>query len=101
MIFTWISSSIYICNFIEYLRCSPYNVFAVDWEKLAQSPCYLTAIYNIRQVGRCTAQLIDRLKDLGAIDIHIIGFSLGAHVPNYAALALKPYIMPRITGQQF
>ncbi|KAL1490867.1 hypothetical protein ABEB36_011552 [Hypothenemus hampei] len=82
----------------EYLKSNDYNIFAVDWSPLNQSPCYPAAVWNARHVGTCTAQLIDRIKDMGAKDIHVIGFSLGAHITNYLALALYPYRLPRITG---
>ncbi|XP_011300409.1 lipase member H-A-like [Fopius arisanus] len=82
----------------EYLKKRSYNVIAVDWHRLAVAPCYPIAVHNVPHVGDCLAQLIERLKDVGAIDIHTIGFSLGAHVPAFAANALRPYKIPRITG---
>lgn len=53
------------------------NVFAVDWGKLAQGPCYPAAVYNARLAGQCSALLVDRIRELGNVDIHVIGFSLG------------------------
>ncbi|XP_057670438.1 lipase member H-A-like [Diorhabda carinulata] len=82
----------------EYLRTKDFNIFTVDWSPLNQSPCYLGAVINIRHVGTCTAQLVERLLELGNTDIHVLGFSLGAHVTNYMAIALRPYRVPRITG---
>ncbi|XP_072380344.1 lipase member H-A-like isoform X1 [Diabrotica undecimpunctata] len=82
----------------EYLRTKDYNIFAVDWSPLNQAPCYLGALINIRHVGSCSAQLVQRLLDLGNTDIHVLGFSLGAHITNYMAIALRPYRLPRITG---
>ncbi|XP_066142114.1 pancreatic triacylglycerol lipase-like isoform X1 [Euwallacea fornicatus] len=82
----------------EYLKTNDCNVFFVDWSPLNQSPCYPGAVWNARHVGVCTAQLVERIKDMGATDIHIIGFSLGAHITNYLSLALRPYRLPRITG---
>ncbi|CAG9760473.1 unnamed protein product [Ceutorhynchus assimilis] len=82
----------------EYLKKNDYNIFVIDWSPLNQSPCYPAAVWNARHVGTCVAQLIDRIKDMGAEDIHVIGFSLGAHITNYLSLALRPYILPRITG---
>ncbi|KAH1017512.1 phospholipase A1 member A [Dendroctonus ponderosae] len=83
---------------IAYLKTSDYNIFAVDWSPLNQSPCYPAAVWNARHVGTCTAQLVDRIRDMGAVDIHVIGFSLGAHITNFISLALLPYRLPRITG---
>lgn len=82
----------------EYLKRDSYNLIAVDWHRLASAPCYPVAVHNVPHVGDCLAQLVNRLRDYGATDIHVIGFSLGAHVPAFAANALRPYRMPRITG---
>lgn len=79
------------------------NVIAVDWNLLAQLPCYPTAVLNTWQAGQCTAVLIVSLAALG-IDpraLHILGFSLGAHVASFAGnwifstMGLK---LSRITG---
>lgn len=70
----------------------------MDWEKLCPGPCYPSAVYNTRHVGVCVAQLVERLRDLHITDIHLIGFSLGAHVAGFAANNLRPYKLPRITG---
>ncbi|XP_043506350.1 pancreatic triacylglycerol lipase [Frieseomelitta varia] len=82
----------------EYLRTYDYNVIAVDWHRLANAPCYPIVVQNVPHVGDCLAQLIERLRDVGAVDIHVIGFSLGSHVPAFSAVALRPYKIPRITG---
>lgn len=70
----------------------------VDWSDLAPSPCYLSAVHNIKHVGSCIAQLVERILDLGTDNIHLIGFSLGAQVTNYVALNLKSFKIPRISG---
>lgn len=85
----------------EYLQRGEYNLFFVDWSILAPAPCYPSAAHNTRHAGKCIAQLIDRIRDAGGQYIHLIGFSLGAHVTNYAANHLKDYKLPRITGNQF
>ncbi|XP_076476116.1 uncharacterized protein LOC117155984 [Bombus vancouverensis nearcticus] len=82
----------------EYLKTYDYNVIAMDWHRLATAPCYPIVVQNVPHVGDCLAQLVQRLRDVGADDIHVIGFSLGAHVPAFAARALRPYKMSRITG---
>jgi pancreatic lipase-related protein 2 len=56
-------------------------------------------VHNIKHVGECSAQLVNRIRDASGVDIHVIGFSLGAQVTNYIANSLKPdYVLPRITG---
>lgn len=83
----------------EYLQRGYYNLFYVDWAILAPAPCYPAAVHNTKHVGQCIAQLVDRIRDTGNTDIHLIGFSLGAHVTNYVSTTLKPdYIIPRISG---
>lgn len=82
----------------EYLKKGEYNLIAIDWNRLAVGPCYPIAVYNVPHVGQCLAQLIRRLEFHGAKDLHVIGFSLGAHVPAFSANYLKPYKLERITG---
>lgn len=82
----------------EYLKKGDYNLIAIDWHRLAVAPCYPIAVYNVQHVGECLAQLIRRLEYHGAKDIHVVGFSLGAHVPAFAANYLRPYRLGRITG---
>lgn len=105
----------------EYLKRGSYNLFYVDWGVLGPAPCescflrvncqlsincdfhqlsgYPAAVHNTRHVGQCVAQLIQRIRETGNKEIHLIGFSLGAHVTNYASTTLKPdFLLPRITG---
>lgn len=82
----------------EYLKTYDYNVIALDWHRLATAPCYPLVVRNVPHVGDCLAQLVQRLRDLGALDVHVIGFSLGAHVPAFAANVLRPRVVRRITG---
>lgn len=69
------------------LKHEDVHVVSVDYGPLAKEPCYLQAVSNLKTVAKCVAQLIDSLmqniytKD----DIHIIGFSLGAHVSGMIA----------------
>ncbi|XP_017835361.2 LOW QUALITY PROTEIN: phospholipase A1 member A [Drosophila busckii] len=82
----------------EYLAKDDYNIIYVDWSVLSPGPCYISAVHNTRQAGACAAQLVERLVESGNTDIHIIGFSLGAQVPNYIARNLNNFKLPRITG---
>ncbi|XP_034946317.1 pancreatic lipase-related protein 2 isoform X2 [Chelonus insularis] len=82
----------------EYLLREECNVIFVDWEKLAAEECYLHAIWHTTYVGQRVAEVIRKLRDTGAEDIHVIGFSLGAHVAGIAGFLLRPYKIPRITG---
>lgn len=78
------------------------NVLVVDWGKLAKLPCYPSAVINTKQAGECTASFLTalhmreriRATDKTAIrfqikDIHVIGFSLGAHVAGFASNSVE------------
>lgn len=84
---------------LEYLAKTEYNIIYVDWSILSPGPCYISAVYNTRHTGACVAQLVERILDLGSADIHVIGFSLGAQVPNFIARNLGSFLLPRITGE--
>ncbi|XP_049940349.1 phospholipase A1 member A-like [Schistocerca serialis cubense] len=81
-----------------YLRRGGHNVLSVDWTALSPGPCYPMAAHNARFAGRCLAGLVRALTTRGATDVHVVGFSVGAHVAAYAANSLRPYKLPRITG---
>ncbi|XP_059491254.1 pancreatic triacylglycerol lipase-like [Neocloeon triangulifer] len=86
------------------LEHGDYNVISVDWGKLAASPCYLQATYNVEASGKCTAQLIEvlvRNYHVPLKSIHVIGFSLGAQASGQVAKYLKENNvgkLRRITG---
>lgn len=84
---------------IEYFDRGNYNLFFVDWSELARGPCYPSAAHNTKYAGECIGQLINRIHDGGTENIHIIGFSLGAHVAGFAANHAKGFQVPRITGE--
>ncbi|KDR21675.1 probable phospholipase A1 magnifin [Zootermopsis nevadensis] len=81
-----------------YLDEGDHNVIAVDWSRLCPGPCYPSAVYNAKFTGKCIAQFLQELRLVGASDVHVVGFSLGAHVAGFAANNLRPYRLPRITG---
>lgn len=83
----------------EYFKIADYNVFYVDWSVLAPSPCYPMAVHNARHVGKCVAQLIETILQIGNDRIHVIGFSLGAQLTNHIANSLTYFKLPRITGK--
>ena len=77
-----------------------YNIIAVDWSQLARSPLYLTAASNTRDVGIQVAKMVDFLVREGTPigNIHLLGFSLGAHVAGWAGASVTVGKIPRITG---
>lgn len=74
----------------------------MDWSKGARGPQYATAAANTevagRQLGILLLQMIDR--GLDPDKIHLLGFSLGAHVAGTASEMLKQkgHLIGRITG---
>ncbi|CAH2076443.1 unnamed protein product, partial [Iphiclides podalirius] len=84
-----------------YLECCDYNIIAIDYNPLALEPCYVQAAFNTELTGKCSAQLIDNMVSNHSIElsrIHVIGFSLGAHVAGFIANYLKSGKLERITG---
>lgn len=59
------------------MAAGDFNVFAVDWGNIAYGPCYPAAVWNAKLAGKCSALLVERIRELNVTDIHVIGFSLG------------------------
>uniref|UniRef100_A0A4W2BWQ1 Endothelial lipase n=2 Tax=Bos TaxID=9903 RepID=A0A4W2BWQ1_BOBOX len=75
------------------------NVVVVDWLPLAHQ-LYVDAVNNTRGVGHSIAQMLDWLQgkeDFSLGNVHLIGYSLGAHVAGYAGNFVKGTV-GRITG---
>lgn len=93
-----ISSSTINFFILAYLRHGNYNVFVADWGPLAQPPCYVAAVHNLRPVARCFAKLFTFLRDSGlrVEKTTCVGHSLGAHVcglmANYLTFRLEKII---------
>lgn len=78
------------------------NVILVDWQNGARGPQYPIAAANTEVVGRVVGFLLLDLVNRGlkTKNIHLIGFSLGAHVAGTASEVLKKrhHLIQRITG---
>jgi len=77
------------------------NVICVDWESGASIPNYVRAAANTRLVGKQVALLLKRLRSQYGLDsrkVHLIGFSLGAHVAGFAGAETPG--LSRITGMR-
>nr|CAH7763703.1 unnamed protein product [Callosobruchus chinensis] len=92
--------SIVIAN--SYLKLYDCNVVLMDWHKGARGPQYAVAAANTELVGRQLGILLTKMveKGLDVRKIHLIGFSLGAHVAGTASESLKNrgLLIGRITG---
>ncbi|KAL0099020.1 hypothetical protein PUN28_020221 [Cardiocondyla obscurior] len=71
------------------------NIVCVDWGPGSAVPNYVRAAANTRLVGRQLAKLI-RSLNVPLERVHMIGFSLGAHVAGFAGAELGN--VSRITG---
>lgn len=77
-----------------------FNIVCVDWENGATLPNYVKASANARLVGKQLAMLLKGLEEkvgLSRKNMHLIGFSLGAHVAGFAGSEMKN--ISRITGK--
>lgn len=75
------------------------NVVVVNWISLAYKK-YATAVNNCRVVGHSVARMLDWLQGQGEFslgNVHLIGYSLGAHVAGYAGNFVNGTV-GRITG---
>lgn len=81
---------------------SRFQILAIDWGTGASHSLFAASVANSRVVGATLASLIERLVDeLGvkADQIHVIGFSLGAHIAGFAGKRLTgKYRLGAITG---
>ncbi|XP_054155560.1 lipase member H-A-like [Oppia nitens] len=62
-------------------------VIIVDWGRGAQAPWYADAAINTQLIGRQIAHFVNVLTMIGRTNpfsVHLIGFSLGAHVAGFA-----------------
>ncbi|KAH8392070.1 hypothetical protein KR215_000091 [Drosophila sulfurigaster] len=75
-------------------------VISVDYARLVKPPDYIASVRNLPLASKCLAQLINNLVKQGLVQhdqIHIIGFSLGAHVAGQTANHVQRKLK-RITG---
>ncbi|CAH0556140.1 unnamed protein product [Brassicogethes aeneus] len=85
-----------------FLKLYDCNMILMDWSKGARGPQYATAAANTevagRQLGLLLIQMVE--KGLDPKNIHLLGFSLGAHVAGTASemLKYKGHLIGRITG---
>lgn len=74
----------------------------LDWSELSAFPWYREAVANVKMVAGALTKFLEMYHDTGEIPIesvHIVGFSLGAHVAGFAGKSLRPGLqVPRITG---
>uniref|UniRef100_A0A034WKZ5 Putative phospholipase A1 magnifin n=1 Tax=Bactrocera dorsalis TaxID=27457 RepID=A0A034WKZ5_BACDO len=94
------NAAIYQTLVPAYLRqgAGNYNVFTVDWGRGAVAD-YLTASYRVKPVGKVLAKFIDFLQREAGVrfeDLHVIGFSMGAHIAGIAGKHVQTGRLPVI-----
>lgn len=79
----------------------------VDWRLLAAIPWYVSAVKNVKLVSKYLAIFVQNLEkaQIPIENIHLIGFSLGAHVVGLTGKKVRDAAgQPRIqhiTGNNF
>lgn len=77
------------------------NLIAVNWESSSHTLNYLDAANRVHPIGVYVAELIDLMvsEKLASLDdIHVIGFSLGAHAAGHAGKNVKSGKLTKIVG---
>ncbi|KAK0094962.1 hypothetical protein PV326_009557 [Microctonus aethiopoides] len=83
----------------NYLNIDDYNVIVVDWSPLSRLEYTISTQY-VPWVGKIIGQMLKFLNTEGSLsfsDVHLVGFSLGAHVFGFAGAAISGDTA-RITG---
>ncbi|KNC24335.1 hypothetical protein FF38_04620 [Lucilia cuprina] len=105
LIHGWLGGShagIYNTLVPEYFKLQEgnYNIITVDWGKGAIAD-YITASYRVKPVGIVVAKFIDFLHQESGIpfaNIHVIGFSMGAHIAGISGKFVQTGRLPVIYG---
>ncbi|GFQ76059.1 pancreatic lipase-related protein 2 [Trichonephila clavata] len=75
-----------------FLKMEDLNVIIIDWSLGARVPYYVAAAVNSELVGAQAAVLYYFIKDNIGIkekDLHVVGFSLGAHVAGFVGKRMQ------------
>jgi len=86
--------------FSEYFALYDYNVVCVDWSMLAMDLPYFTARMRCKEIGNYVGEMIETMTEntpQSNDDVHVLGFSMGAHIAGYAGKRLEGKVQ-RITG---
>jgi pimeloyl-ACP methyl ester carboxylesterase len=79
-----------------------FQILAIDWGLGASHALFAASVANSHVVGATLAALVQRLVDdfdVQADQVHVIGFSLGAHIAGFAGKRLTgKYRLGAITG---
>ncbi|KAF4525573.1 hypothetical protein B566_EDAN010432, partial [Ephemera danica] len=84
-----------------YFTRGDYNVIIVDYGSLVKEPCLSQIGWGPRFCALCIAQLVDYLDRVSGTPpsaLHLVGYSVGAHIAGLVANYLPDTKLGRITG---
>ncbi|KAK7591154.1 hypothetical protein V9T40_002767 [Parthenolecanium corni] len=85
-----------------YFTRGEYNIIIVDYSSLVQIPCLSQVEWSPRFCGKCIAQLASYLNNhprgVTPDKLHLIGYSIGAHIAGLTANYVTKGKLGRITG---
>ena len=91
--------------FPAYFSYGEYNVIIVDYGTLAKEPCLSQIEWSPRFCAECVAQLVDYLavhpRGVQPHELHLIGYSVGAHMAGLVANHISFGKLGRITGNEW
>ena len=89
--------------FSAYFTHGDYNIIIVDYSTLVKEPCLSQINWAPRFGAKCIAQLVDYLskhpRGVPPDVLHLIGYSVGAHIAGLVANYLNKGKLGRITGE--
>ncbi|KAG8041755.1 hypothetical protein G9C98_007059 [Cotesia typhae] len=85
-----------------YFKRGDYNIIIVDYGSLVREPCLSQMQWGPDFCSQCIAQLVRYLRDhprgIPVASIHVLGYSVGAHIAGLVANHLPNDKLGRITG---
>lgn len=88
-----------------YFTRGDYNIIIVDYGSLVREPCLSQIQWGPDFCSRCIAQLVryirDHPKGTRVESLHVLGYSVGAHIAGLIANYLPNNKLGRITGNFF
>lgn len=89
--------------FSAYFTRGDYNIIIVDYSTIVKEPCLSQINWAPRFGAKCIAQLVDYLskhpRGVPPDALHLIGYSVGAHIAGLVANYLNKGKLGRITGE--
>jgi hypothetical protein len=87
-----------------YFTRGEYNIIIVDYSTLVKEPCLSQINWAPRFGAKCIAQLVDYVarhpRGVPPDVLHLIGYSVGAHIAGLVANYLTTGKLGRITGKE-